>query len=332
MTEQIGIVYRNLSARTPPEVAVHLEDLGYDSLWISEGTGRNTVAVLAEVAAATDAIGLGSAILNVFSRTPALLAMTGATLQRISDGRFTLGVGASHPELVEGVHGLPYRRPVRRTRETVELLERFTSGDPDGFAYDGEIFAVDVQDTFDREFPIYNAAMGPANRDLTGELCDGWMPNQIPVSQLQSSFERVAAAARKAGRSPGAIDVYPWITAVVDDDEAAARASMRRAIAGYVGRYDAYRNAVASSHPDSAAAIHDRWSAGDRAGAADAVTDELVDAIGIVGEPDRCRRRLVEICEMPIVDAPIVSIPRWVDGSIAERTIAELAPASLESR
>lgn len=330
MTESIGVVYRETDGTTPVEFARCVEELAYDSLWVSEGWGRNTVALLAEIAAGTETVTVGSAILNVFSRTPALLAMTGASIQRISGGRFVLGLGVSHPELVESLHGLTYERPIQRMAETVELIGAFTDPDSGSVEYDGEVFSVEGYEPLDCEIPVYNAALGPSNRRLTGATCDGWMPNQIPVGRLEADFDLVAEGARSAGRSPDDVAVSPWVPAIIHGDEAVAMDMMRKGIAGYAGRFSAYHDAIATSHPDVAEAVSTAWQAGDSEAAAAAVTDDLVTDMGIVGPPDQARERLADVAVMSVVDTPVVAVPTWVDAAVADRTIRELAPATLQ--
>lgn len=329
MTDAIGAVYREIPSMTPPEIATYVEDLDYDSLWLSEGWGRNTVAVLAEIAAETDSLTLGTAILNVFSRSPALLAATGSTLQRISDGRFVLGLGTSHAELVESLHGVPFERPVRRIHETIELVQEFTQTDADEVTYEGEIFSVEGHGPLEADFPVYNAALGPANRRVTGTLCDGWVPNQIPVSQLETDFERIAEAATDAGRSPAKISVSPWIPAIVTENGADARDKMRKAIAGYVGRFGNYQNAVAGSYESEVDQITSAWAKGDTDRAAAAVSDALVDDMGIAGSPEQGRERLRKIVRLDVVDRPILTVPIWVDTAVVRQTLSELAPSNL---
>lgn len=309
------------------DAAARAERLGYGSVWTTEGWGTDSFVQLAEIAHYTDTIGLGTSIVNVFSRTPAALAMASATLQRASEGRFVLGLGTGHPGTIEDIHGLPWRRPVRRTHETIELVKRFTAaGEP--FTYEGEVFEGVGADPLDVDVPVYNAALGEANRRATGRLADGWLPYNIPLPAIEGAFETVADAAREAGRDPDDIEVTPWVPAAVSDDPGEALELLRGTLARYIGgfRDDAYKNAVAQRFPDAAGTVAELWRAGDRDAAREAVTDEMVHALGIAGTPRTARDRLEELIGTTTIDTAIVSVPTAADGRVVERTVESLAP------
>jgi len=322
----VGVVYHGIDAWTPTEFARRAADRGYDSVWVSEGWGESTVVLLTEMAGATDDVLLGSAILNVFSRTPATLAMTNRSLQRASDGRFLLGLGTSHPPLVEDLHGLSFERPVQRARETVELLDELVGGDGT-VSYDGELFRVEGYDPLSSDLRVYNAAMGPANRRLTGALCAGWVPNQIPLTALDQAFEAVADGARAVGRDPKDVTVSPWVPAAVAADGERARDVIRRTIATYVGRFESYESVVAESHPDEARAIADAWRESGKDEAAAAVNDVLVDAMGVAGTSAEGRARFDDVLEDPLLDRVVVSVPGWAPEPVIEQTVDALARA-----
>ena len=326
MAPSIGLMPPGTGNRVV-ETAVRAEDLGYESVWISEGWGRNAFVTLSEIACRTDEVRLGTSIVNVYSRTPAVLAMAAASLARVSDDRFVLGLGASHPQIVEGLHDLPYDRPVRRTHEVVELVRALTAADGD-VAYEGELFSVSGYPSLDRPVPIYNAALGPSNRRATGRLCDGWLPFNVPFPDLGDAFETIADAARAAGRDADDVEVVPWVAAAVSDDGDEARFAIRQNVASYVGNFAAYRNAV-GEHYDEVDRIAARWEAGDRDAAARAVTDEMVAALGVAGTPEEARAGLREIVDEPVVDVPVISVPRTVDEDAARRTVEELSPSNL---
>ena len=308
------------------DLAVRAEDLGYDGVWLGELWGESSVVRLADVAARTDDVELGTAILNVFSRTPAVLAMTAATLQRTSGGRFRLGVGTSTRKAVEDLHGMEWAapNPVRRAHETVELLREYL-GSGGRVDYEGEVF--DVQDfpALGVDVPVYGAALGRANRRVVARLCDGWLPHNVPFPDLEERYgyirEQMAAAGRDAD-----VDVAPYVPAAVDDDPEAARDVIRRHVAYYVGNGRGYERAVAGRFPDAAAAVAEAWRSGDRQAAAERVTDEMVEALGVAGAPDHARERFREVAALEPVTRPIVAIPNSADDETAERTIETLAP------
>ena len=312
--------------------AERAETLGYDSIWMSEAWGADALVELGTAAERTDSIRLCTAIVNVYSRTPAVLAMAGATLQRLSGGRAVLGVGASHPGFVESLHGMAYERPVRRVHEAIELVKALTGGG-DGsnttVTYDGEIFSVDGHAPFDEAVPVYNAALGEANRRATGRVADGWLPYVFPVSALGEAFETVARTAREAGRDPDAIEVTPQVMAAVDDDPEVAKDVVREYVARYVGALSNYRNALADWYPDEAAAIGDAWESGGMEAAMDAVPDELVFELGVAGTAEDARDQLRAVLDEPVVDCPIVYVPRSAPDAVRDRTIEALAPGRL---
>lgn len=301
------------------------ESLGYDSIWTSEAWGSDAFVDLAEAATRTEDLRLATAIANVYSRTPPVLAMAGATLARLSDGRAILGLGASHPEIVEDVHDIDYDRPVTRGRETIELVKALTEGEGP-VDYEGDLFEIHDLAPLGERVPIYNAALGPRNRRITGELADGWLPYLLPISRLDDRFEAVAEAAEGAGRDPDDIEVTPQILAAVDDDPDAARRPIREYVASYIGSYDAYKNAIAEVFPDEAAEVAEVWRSGDEDGAVERVTDEMVDEFGVAGTPDGARARLREVLDVDAVDCPIVYVPNGVPRDMLERSVEELSP------
>jgi alkanesulfonate monooxygenase SsuD/methylene tetrahydromethanopterin reductase-like flavin-dependent oxidoreductase (luciferase family) len=330
----LGIVMPKTSSRPrrsafeAGEFGRRVESLGYDSLWMPEGWDRDSFVVLTHVASRTDELDLGTSIVNVYSRTPAVLAMASASLAELSGGRFVLGLGAGHPYSVEGIHGMDWTRPVRRTRETIELISRFTTGGD--FPYRGEIFDVEGAAPFDVEVPIANAAMGEANRRVTGELADGWLPFNIPLPSIDAAYETVADAARSAGRDPDEITVRPWIPAAVSEDPEVALSMLRENVVKYVGGFedDAYKNAISQHFPDEAAAVAEAEREGDHEAALAAVSDEMVRAVGIAGTPDEARDQLAAIQDMAVVDAPIVSPPGAASMDVVETTVETLAPGN----
>jgi alkanesulfonate monooxygenase SsuD/methylene tetrahydromethanopterin reductase-like flavin-dependent oxidoreductase (luciferase family) len=310
------------------DLAVRAEALDYDGVWLGELWGTSAVVQLTDIAARTEEVELGTAILNVFSRTPAVLAMTAATLDRVSEGRFRLGVGTSTQKAVEDLHGTTWDdpNPVRRAHETIELVREFL-GDGGRVDYEGEVF--DVQDfpALDADVPIYHAALGKANRRVVARLCDGWIPHNVPFPDLDDGFAYVREQMEAAGRD-ATIDVAPYVPSAVSDDVEEARDAIRGHVAYYVGNGTGYERAVAQRFPDAAAAVAEAWRSGDRAAASDRVTDEMVDALGVAGTPEAARDQFRAIADIDCVTRPMVTIPSNADDDLTERTIEALAPAS----
>lgn len=313
------------------EFAVRTEELGYESVWTGEGWGTDSFVELTEIACATSDIRVGTSVVNVYSRTPAVLAMAGASLQRVSSGRFVLGVGVSHPGLVENLHGVEYDRPITRVAEAIKLIKALTDGNEDPVVYEGDIFHVEEFSPQGIEVPVYNAAMGEANLRATGATSDGWIPYNIPLPNLAGSFDRVAAAATEADRDPDDIEVTPWIPAAVSPDGTDADRLISRTLASFIGGYtdDNYRKAVSSRFPDEADAIATAWKAGDEEGAIEQVTPEMLSALSIAGSPAEAKERLASVLDHPVIDVPVLVVPYGAPKPLVERTIQTLSPNQL---
>jgi 5,10-methylenetetrahydromethanopterin reductase len=333
-----GLLLSEVNGKSRTTLAVHAEELGYESVWLGELWGASSSVQLAEIAGQTETITLGTAILNVFSRTPATLAMTANGLDRVSDGRFVLGVGTSTQKAIEDLHGMTFDRPVRRAHETIELTKRFlghgegtedtTSGDG-RVAYDGEMFHAADFPPLDADVPVYHAALGRANRRVVARLCDGWIPHNVPFPNLDEAFAYVAEHAEKAGRDPDDITVAPYVPAAVAEDPDVARDAIRGHVAYYAGSGEGYRQTVASQFPDTADRIAEAWQSGERQQAADHVSDEMVTALGVAGTPDEARTQLRDLTENSVIDHPIVTLPQQTADKLAEPTIEALAPEKL---
>ena len=320
-----GLLLPSRGGHDPVALAARAESLGYDSVWLSELWGESAPVLAGRIAAATGRVGIGTAILNVFSRSPAVLAMTAASLDRTADGRFVLGLGTSTRGAIEDLHGGDFERPVRRAHETIELIRRLTREDG-RVDYEGEVFSIAGVPGLDREVPVYHAALGPANRRVVGRLADGWIPHNVPFPDLDDAFETVAETAREAGRDPEAIEVAPYVPAAVSEDGEAARDALRGHVAYYVGSGEGYRRAVAGRFPEQADRIAEAWAAGERERARGSVTDEMVDALGVAGTPEAARERLRDLEADTVVDRPLLVVPDGADEAIVEGTIEALAP------
>lgn len=306
-------------------VAARAESLGYDSCWCPELWGRDAFVALTRAATATDEIALGTAIANVYGRSPATLAQAAATLDDVSSGRFRLGLGPSTQTVVERLHGTAFERPARRLHETAALVGRFLAGDG-RVSYDGEVFSVSDFPALDADVPVYAAALGEATRRATGRTADGWLPHNVPFDRLETAFETVAETARAADRDPESIRVAPWVPAAVSDDPAEARDTIRGHVAYYVGSGEGYRRAVAESFPTEAEAIESAWRAGNRDEARSAVTAEMVAQLGVAGDLTTARERFQALRERSVVDEPIVVVPRGTEERLTDRTLETLAP------
>lgn len=289
----------------PTELAARVEALGYHSVWAGELWGEDAFVTLGRIAERTNQLALGTAIVNVYSRTPAALAMAAATIDEAANGPVRLGLGASTEQAIAGIHGMDFERPVRRTHETAAIVRRILGGDASA-TYEGELLSVTNVPPLEADPTLFNAALGPANRRATGRLFDGWLPHNVPLNRLEEAFETIATAAREADRDPDAISVAPYVPTAVAEDEASARDQLAAHLAYYVGSGEGYRRAVATEFPEAAAAIAEQWSDGERAAARETVTREMLDALGIAGTPETARDRFHALADRPLIDEPLV--------------------------
>ena len=305
--------------------AERAESLGYHSLWTGELWTRDGFIALTEAATQTEDIDLGTAIANVYGRSPATLAQAAATLDRVSGGRARLGLGTSTRKAVEDLHGMAFENPARRLHETAELAGKFLH-DPGRVTYDGEFFEVADFPALGADVPVYTAALGPATRRATGRVADGWLPHNIPFGRLEQAFETIAETARERDRDPDEISVAPYIPAAASEDPERARETVRGHVAYYVGSGEGYRRAVAQEFPDGADAVAEAWADGERERAREEVTEEMVDALGVAGTPEQAREQFDRLEGMAIIDEALVVIPNSTPQKIKQTTVEALAP------
>lgn len=312
------------AAEPTAEFTDWISSLTYDSIWTNELWGTDAFVTLATIAPHTDAA-LGTAIVNVFSRSPAVLAGAATTLDDLAAGDIRLGIGPSTPKAIEDLHGVEFDRPVRRIHETADLVHAFTSGEG-RVEYDGEIFSVQDFPALSGDVAVYNAALGEANRRATGRTADGWLPHMIPFDDLEGSFETIERTAQDAGRDFEEIVVSPYVPSAVAEDPEDAREAIRGHIAYYIGSGEGYRRAVAHRFPEKGDRIAGAWQAGDRGEAREEVTEEMVEALGVAGTSDEARTQFETIADTAPITEPIVVVPSNADEAMAERTIEALAP------
>jgi F420-dependent oxidoreductase-like protein len=288
------------------ELAQEAERLGYDSAWAAEAWGTDVVTVLAWLGATTTTLKLGAGIMQIPARTPAMTAMTAATLDLMSGGRVLLGLGTSGPQVVEGWHGQAFGRPLGRTREYVEIVRAAIRRDL--LQHSGEHYAIPyaaedatglgkplklMMRPHRDEIPVYLAAIGPRNVALAAEIADGWLPIWIAPDRLQDVFGSALAAAK-----PG-FDVAAFAVPVaLTDDVQAGRDSVKPQLALYVGGMGAkkqnfYNTLVGRyGYEAEAAEIQELYLGGKKREAIAAVPDELVDEVALVGPRERIADRL----------------------------------------
>ncbi len=309
------------------EFAERAEHLGYDAVWTGELWGRDSFVALTRAAYRTTDVRLGTAIVNIYGRSPATIAQAAATLDDAADGRFTLGLGTSTRKVVEDLHSETFDRPARRLHEAVELTRQFL--DSDGrVVYDGDCFDAADFPSLSADVSVYAAALGPATRRATGRTADGWLPHNIPFEQLDDAFETIARTAEQAGRNPDVITTAPYVPSAASEDPDRAREAIRSHLAYYVGSGEGYRQAVAQMFPAAATEIAEAWHAGNREEARATVTDEMIAALGVAGTPAQAREQLADIAALDAVDEPLVVVPDGVGENMRETTMEALGPDS----
>ena len=289
------------------------ERLGFDSVWTAEAWGTDAVTVLAYLAAVTEKIKLGSAIMQMPGRTPTNTAMTAATLDLISGGRFLLGLGTSGPQVVEGWHGQPWGKPLGKTREYVEIVR--TALRRDVVEHEGEHYRIPYDGPgatglgkplkmmlrpLRADIPIYLAALGPKNVALAAEIADGWLPLFVDPERFDDAFGESLAGAK-----PG-FEIAATVSCFVGDDVEALRDALKPYLALYVGGMGAkgknFYNALVQRYgwKEAAEEIQELYLAGKQREAIAAVPDELVDAVTLVGPKERIAERLAAWRETPV--------------------------------
>ncbi|MEY9845990.1 LLM class F420-dependent oxidoreductase [Streptacidiphilus sp. MAP5-3] len=293
-------------------VAQEADRLGYSVCWAAEAYGSDAATVLAYVAAKTERIDVGSAIFQIPARTPTMTAMTAATLDTLSGGRFRLGLGVSGPQVSEGWYGVKFDKPLARTREYVEIIRKAMSRERvahDGANWTlplpggpGKALKLTIHPVRER-IPLYIAAIGPKNLELTGEIADGWLGIFFAPEQAELSLASVRAGREKAGLTLDGFDVAPNVPIAVaasdsEADLAAAADIFRHYTALYVGgmgsKEQNFYNRIACRMGYEAAAdeIQKLYLSGDKAAAAAAVPQQLIDSTTLVGTRDRIADRL----------------------------------------
>jgi F420-dependent oxidoreductase-like protein len=334
---QIGISAR-VTAPSDITFVQEAERIGASSVWVGEMWGADALTPLAYLAATTSTIHLASGIVQIGSRTPAMLAMTAMTLQSLSDGRFLLGLGTSGPKVMEGWHGVRFTSPIGATRETIEIVRAVARGDR--LRHDGEIFQLPLPDGPGRairsllppvEVPMYVAALGPRNLELTGELADGWIGNSFIPEHAAAFLEPLSAGAARVGRSIAALDLtIPVAVEFTDDEEEAARRHSRgyAFTIGAMGSQnknfynDAFRR---QGFGDEVDVVQSLWLDGKREEAAERVPLDLGRKTNLLGTPAMIKDRL-----RLYRDAGITTMLAKLDGEHRLDTLAQLVDLTAE--
>lgn len=323
-------------------LAREADALGFSCAWAAEAYGSDVPTVLAWVGAQTQQIGLGSSILQIPARSPAMTAMTAATLDTLSGGRFRLGLGVSGPQVSEGWHGVRFGQPLARTREYVDIVNlalarkrvryagaHYTLPLRDG---PGKALQLTVHPVRD-QIPIYLAAVGPKNLELTGEIADGWLAIFPSTEFVGEQLRLIEAGRAKVGKTLDGFDVAASVPLVVGPDARAAADLVRPYAALYIGgmgsrEVNFYNQlAVRMGFGAQAAVIQDRFMARDYDAASAAVPWEFIDATSLLGPPERIAERMAAFAAAGVTTLNIVPHAPSLDDRLAALRIARQALA-----
>lgn len=319
-------------------LAKEADRLGYSVVWAAEAYGSDTATVLSWIAAQTEQIDVGSAVFQIPARTPAMTAMTAATLDTLSAGRFRLGLGVSGPQVSEGWHGVRFDKPLQRTREYHDIVRMALRRER--VKYDGQFFTLPLPDGPGKaltltvhpvrdSIPMYLAAIGPKNLELAGELFDGWLAIFFSPEFADELKASIIAGREKAGRTLDGFDICPTVPVVIGDDVDACAEPVRAYAALYVGgmgsrdRNFYNRLAVRMGYDEAAGAVQDKYLARDYAGAAASVPFEFIDRTSLIGPPERIGERLHAYAEAGVGTLSVATYA----GSLDERlgTVRQMA-------
>ena len=316
-----------LSTRANIDLAVRCEkEWGYEAIWLAETNGADSFALAGAIAQATDRVEIGTAIVPVYNRTPAILAMAAATVADLSEGRFILGLGTSSHAMIEGWHGIPFEQPLGRVRDTMAVLRSALAGEKTrhrGPTLASEGFRLGVR--LEQPLRIYLAALREKMLQLAGALGEGLIINMMPLDSMPQILGAYRAGALDAERDASSDEVVARFQIAVTSDKDRARNMVRMGFSGYVATpvYNRFFSWV--GHDDVARGVTEAFERGDRKGTAAAMSDRFVDDLAIIGDATEAREKLAAFVEAGVttpVLAPLAASP--------EETVAVLetfAPA-----
>jgi alkanesulfonate monooxygenase SsuD/methylene tetrahydromethanopterin reductase-like flavin-dependent oxidoreductase (luciferase family) len=332
MSQPTGLLafWKGYDRKLYVDAAVLADRLGYDSFWLPEVWGYEVFSLLTEIALKTKRIKLGTGIVNVYSRSPALIAMQAATLDEISGGRLILGLGTSGKNVIEGFHGRPFTKPLSQLQDVIRVVRTLLNGDSLADAgatlTDYRPFKLDLKPPR-RHVPIYVAALKQKSIEGIGELADGWMPVFWPYDKLNVGREWIEAGAKRAGRNPHDIVTAPFTTAIpLLGDMATDKA--RDLIAFYVGGMGDYYKELLTGFGfgPECDRIAELWAdKATRKDAARAVTPEMIEVLTISGNPLRVIRELRRRRDFGL-DLPILTLPPNMPKLAMHAFIVAMAP------
>jgi F420-dependent oxidoreductase-like protein len=321
-------------------LAQEADRLGFSVIWVAEAYGSDSPSILSWVAGQTQRIDVGSAVMQIPARTPAMTAMTAATIDTFTQGRFRLGLGVSGPQVSEGWHGVRFGKPLQRTREYVEIVRSALARET--VSHTGEFYTLPLPDgpgkalklgfhPYRADIPIYLAAVGPRNVELAGEIADGWLAIFFSPEFAGELLSSVAAGRAKAGKDLTGFDVCASAGVVIGDDPVACAEPLRANAALYVGgmgsREQNFYNqlAVRMGYADAAREIQDLYLDRRQRDAAAAVPFEFIDRTSLLGPVERVTERLHAYAEAGVTT---LSISLYAaDRNSAVATLRQMAEA-----
>lgn len=330
-----------LDAADQMRLVLEAEAAGYDVVFVGEAYGSDAATVLTWIAAKTSRIDIGSGVFQIPARSAAMTAMTAATLDQLSEGRFRLGLGTSGPQVAEGWHGQHFDRPLGRTRDYVAIVRKALTRAH--LTYEGSTMTLPLPDgpgkalkltigPHQETIPVYLAAIGPKNTALAGEIADGWMPVLFSPGHVDHVRPLLAEGAEKAGRPVGDVRITPLVYAAVDEDIASARDAVRDMTALYVGgmgsREKNFYNTLVRGYGfgDEADRVQDLYLSGDKEAAKAALSDELLDTVCLCATPDTAAVRLQAYADAGVDTLVVNPIGATVEDRI--RQLQNIAAAS----
>lgn len=341
---RLGLNLGFQTARTTPAdhlaLAQEADRLGFSVVWAAEAYGSDSVTMLAWIAGQTERIDVGSAVMQIPARTPAMTAMTATTLDTLSGGRFRLGVGVSGPQVSEGWHGVRFAKPLQRTREYLEIVRLAVAGERVDYA--GQFYTLPLPDGPGKplklsfhpvrtRIPTYLAAVGPKNLELAGELADGWLAVFYTPEYAAEQLASITAGRARAGLTLDGFDVVPSVPVVVGADVAACAELVRWYAALYVGgmgsREQNFYNqlAVRMGYADAAAEVQDLYLAKRPRDAAAAVPLEFIDRTSLLGPVDRIAARMGEYAAVGVTTLSVTLFGADVETGV--QTLRDVARA-----
>jgi F420-dependent oxidoreductase-like protein len=316
------------------DYVVEAEKLGVDSIWAAEAWGSDAISPLAYMAARTSKIRLGTGIIQAGTRTPALVGMTSATMAVLSGGRFILGLGTSGPQVIEGWHGIPFKRPVERMREIVEIVRLVTSGER--VAYSGKCYTLPLPGGEGKSIkssmgaspypvPVYLATLGPRSLEITGEIADGWLGTSFMPEHADVFFDHIRRGAQKAGRKLEDLDLHAGGVVSFSDDVESLLPARRPGLAFTLGamgsrEHNFYNEAFQrAGYADVAKEAQALWLEGKKEEATARIPDEMVLHTNLLGTDAMVKERI-----RVYRDAGVTTVRAEADGRSLEDRLETL--------